>query len=73
MTTTTADLKNLYNKDKKKKILVIFALFLALIITVLISLSLGAASPRIGEAIHVIFYKGLPFLHIEPPSPLAIT
>ncbi|MCL1970644.1 MAG: iron ABC transporter permease [Candidatus Bathyarchaeota archaeon] len=73
MTTTTADLKKLYNKDRKKKILVIFSIFLALITTALISLSLGAASPRIGEAITVIFYKWFPFLHIDPPSSLAIT
>jgi iron complex transport system permease protein len=73
MTMTTADLKKLYNKDRKKKILVIFSIFLALVITVLISLSLGAASPRIGEAVNVIFFKTFPFLHINPPSSLAVT
>jgi iron complex transport system permease protein len=73
MTTTAADLKKLYNKDKKKKILVLFSIFLALVITVLISLSLGAASPRIGEAINVIIFKTFPFLHITSPSSFAIT
>ncbi len=64
--TTTADLKKLYNKGKKRKILVIFSIFMILIIIAIISISLGAASPGIGEAIRVIFAKALPFLNIDP-------
>jgi iron complex transport system permease protein len=71
--TTKADIKKLYSKDKKKKFLVLFSIFLALIVTVLISLSLGAASPGIGEALNVIISKTFPFLHVNPPSPLAET
>jgi ABC-type Fe3+-siderophore transport system, permease component len=71
--TTTADLKKLYGKGRKKKILVIFSIFLALIITALISLSLGAASPGLGDALTVVISKTFPFLNINPPSPLAET
>ncbi|MCL2173009.1 MAG: iron ABC transporter permease [Candidatus Bathyarchaeota archaeon] len=73
MTTSTVDLKKLYSKDKKKKILVIFSIFLALIVTILISLSFGASSPRLSEALTVIFSKTFPFLNIGSASPLSET
>ncbi|MDR2720065.1 MAG: iron ABC transporter permease [Nitrososphaerota archaeon] len=72
-TTTVADLKKLYNKDKKKKILVMLSIFIALILTSLVALSLGAASPRLGEALTVIVSKTFPFLHVSPASALAET
>jgi iron complex transport system permease protein len=68
--TTTAEIKKLYGKGKKKKILVILSIFLALILTAIVSLSLGAASPGLGEAINVIISKTFPFLHINPGSSL---
>jgi iron complex transport system permease protein len=68
-----AELKQRYTKGKKKKILVILSLFLALILTALISISLGAASPSIQEALQVIFSRSLPFLHLNPGTNLAQT
>ena len=70
---TSVNLKKLYGKGQKKKILVIFSLFLALIATVLFALSFGAASPRLSEALTVIFSKTFPFLNIGPVSSLAET
>ena len=67
--TTTAELKKLYSKGKKRKILAIFSVFIALIITAIVSISLGAASPGLLQAVHVILSK-LPFLHIDPGSNL---
>ena len=69
--TTTVELKKIYNKGKKRKILAIFSVFIALIITAIISISLGAASPSLIQAIPVIFSKLFPFLHINPGSKLA--
>jgi iron complex transport system permease protein len=68
--TTTAELKKLYSKGKKRKLLAIFSVFLALIITALFSISLGAASSGLLEAINVISSKLLPFLHINSGSSL---
>jgi iron complex transport system permease protein len=68
-----ADLKQRYKTGKKKKLLVIFSLFLALLVVALISISLGAASPSIDAAIQVIFSKSLPFLHLDPGTKLAQT
>jgi iron complex transport system permease protein len=67
--TTTAELKKLYGKGKKRKLLAIFSVSLAVIITALISISIGAASPGLVEAIQVIMSK-IPFLHINPGSSL---
>ncbi|MCW4046882.1 MAG: iron ABC transporter permease [Candidatus Bathyarchaeota archaeon] len=66
--TTKSELKKLYNKGKKRKFLAIFSVFIALIITVLVSVSLGAASPGLAEAIRVIASRVLPFLHLDPGS-----
>jgi iron complex transport system permease protein len=71
--TTTAELKTLYNKGKKRKLLAIFSVFIALIITIVVSISLGAGSPRLGEALQVIFSHTFPFLNLDPGSPLAQT
>ncbi|MDR0797471.1 MAG: iron ABC transporter permease [Nitrososphaerota archaeon] len=73
MAITTADLKKIYSKDKKKKFLVLFSIFLSLIATIIVSLSMGAASPRIGDALLVIFSKTFPFLSLGPVPPLAET
>lgn len=70
---TILELKQLYNLGKKRKFLVIFMLFLALIAVSLISISLGAASPSIQEAVQVILAKALPFLKLNPGPQLAQT
>jgi len=67
---SSADIKKLYNKGKKRKILAIFSVFIALIITALFSISLGAASPSFFQAAQVIFSKLFPFLQINPGSGL---
>jgi iron complex transport system permease protein len=68
--TTKADVKKLYGKGKKRKILAIFSLFIALVITALLSMSLGAASPGILEALNVISSRIFPFLNLNPGSSL---
>jgi iron complex transport system permease protein len=68
--TTKADLKKLYSKGKKRKILAIFSVFIALVITALISMSLGAASPGILEALTVISSRIFPFLNLNSGSTL---
>jgi iron complex transport system permease protein len=71
--TTTADLKKIYNKGRKRKLLAIFSVFTALIITTVISISLGAGSPRLTEAIQVILSRTFPFLNLDAGTPLAQT
>ncbi len=61
-----AELKRLYNKGKKRKTLVLLSLFIALLVSIVVSISLGAASPGFFEAVHVIFYKIFPFLAQNP-------
>jgi iron complex transport system permease protein len=63
--TTAIELKRLYNKGKKRKILVLLSIFIALLLTVVISISLGAGSPRFSEAMEVIFSKIFPFLNLN--------
>jgi iron complex transport system permease protein len=67
---TTADVKKLYGQSKKRKVLIISALFIALLITALVSISLGAASPSLPAAVQVILSKALPFLNLYPGSAL---
>jgi len=62
---TASELKQLYHKGKKRKILAIFSIFLALLIAVVISVSLGAGSPGFEEATRVILSKIFPFLNIN--------
>ena len=71
--TTTADIKKIYGKGKKRKLLAIFSVFLAVLITTIISISFGAGSPRLTEAFQVIFSHSFPFLNLDPGSPLAQT
>lgn len=69
--TTISEIKKIYNKGTKRKVLVILSIFFALIFIALFSISLGAASPGIGEAITVISSKIFPFFDLDPGSPLA--
>ena len=70
---TATELKQLYHKGKKRKILAILSIFLALIIAVVISISLGAGSPGFAEASQVIMSKLFPFLNIDPGPSLTQT
>ena len=63
---TALELKKLYHKGKKRKILAILSIFVALIIAVVVSVSLGAGSPRFTEAMNVIFSRLFPSLQIDP-------
>ncbi len=65
---TAAELKRLYNEGKKRKTLVLLSLFIALLLSIIVSISLGAASPGFGEAVQVIFSKVLPFFNIDSGS-----
>jgi len=67
---TTTELKQLYQKGKKRKILAMLSIFLALLIAVVVSVSLGAGSPGFAEATQVILSKLFPFLNIDPGSSL---
>jgi iron complex transport system permease protein len=70
---TASELKRLYHKGKKRKILVILSILVALFIAVLVSVSLGAGSPGFEEATRVILSKVFPFLNIDPGSRLTQT
>jgi iron complex transport system permease protein len=70
---TASELKKLYHKGRKRKVLVILSIFLALLIAIVISVSLGAGSPRFEEATRVILSKLFPFLEIDPGSKLTQT
>jgi len=68
-----SELKKLYAKGKSRKVLVILSICVALFITILISISLGAGSPRFKEATQVILFKLFPFLEIDPGSKITQT
>lgn len=61
-----ADVKKLYSKFAARKFLAIFFVFIMLLIAVVVSISLGAGSPRFTEAINVICSRIFPFLNIAP-------
>ena len=70
---TATELKRLYNKGKKRKILVLLSFFTALLVSIVVSVSLGAASPSFNEAMQTIFSKLFPFLNINPGSQITQT
>ena len=70
---TASELKQLYQKGKKQKILALISIFLALLLAVVVSISLGAGSPGFAEASQVILSKLLPFLNINPGPSLTQT
>jgi iron complex transport system permease protein len=57
---TVDELKKLYSKGRSRKVLAILSIFIALLVTMVISVSLGAGSPRFNEAINVILNKLFP-------------
>ncbi|MCX8177255.1 MAG: iron ABC transporter permease [Candidatus Bathyarchaeota archaeon] len=65
-TKTIEELKKIYRRSVKRKVLIILSLFSAIIITMLVSVSIGAGSPRFTEAMQVIFSKLLPSLNLDP-------
>jgi iron complex transport system permease protein len=65
---TASEVKRIYVKGKKRKVLVILSAFIALLIITVISVSLGAGSPRFMEAARVILSKIFPSLEINPGS-----
>jgi len=65
---TASEVKKLYAKGEKRKVLVILYAFIALLIITVISVSLGAGRPRFMEAAQVILSKIFPFLGINPGS-----
>ena len=70
---TASELKKLYLKGKNRKILAILSLFLVLLIIMVISVSLGAGSPRFNEAMQVILSKLFPFLEVDAGSQITQT
>jgi iron complex transport system permease protein len=71
--TSAAELKRLYQKGKKRKVLAILSLFVALVVAFVISISLGAGSPRFNEAMNVIFSKIFPSFGFDAGSRLTQT
>jgi iron complex transport system permease protein len=63
-----AELKRLYNKHKKRKYLFILSFFVALIVIAIISVSLGAGSPRVSTVFQVLSGKLFPFFTLYPGS-----
>ncbi|MDI9644152.1 MAG: iron ABC transporter permease [Candidatus Verstraetearchaeota archaeon] len=59
------ELKRLYGKGKKRKVLALFLLVISIFSAMVVSVSLGAGSPRFGDAVKVIASKLFPFLGIE--------
>jgi iron complex transport system permease protein len=70
MSTTADQLKNLYKKSKKRKILAISSLFLVLLVSMVVSISVGAGAPTFMDAVKVIASRVFPFLNINPGSEL---
>ncbi|MCW4009843.1 MAG: iron ABC transporter permease [Candidatus Bathyarchaeota archaeon] len=65
---SSTEIKTQYTKAKARKFLALFLVFIALIITIILSISLGAGSPRFSEAANVIFSRAFPFLNIAPEN-----
>jgi len=65
---STTEVKRLYTEAKARKVLGILSIFVVLLIAIVISVSLGAGSPRFMEAMQVILSKLFPFLAIDPGS-----
>ena len=70
---TASELKQLYQKGRKRKIFALISIFLALLLAVVVSISLGAGSPGFAEASQVILSKLFPFLNINPGPSLTQT
>lgn len=60
------EIKRLYAKSKTRRVLAIISLFVIILVVIVVSVSLGAASPRFTEAMQAIFSRIFPFLGIDP-------
>lgn len=60
------EIKKLYDKSKTRRVLAIISLFIVILVAIVVSVSLGAASPRFTEAMQAIFSRIFPFLGIDP-------
>jgi iron complex transport system permease protein len=67
--TTATEIKQNYQKSKKRNIFVLLIIVTAIIVAVIISVSLGAAKPQFNEAMSAIFAKLFPFLNIDGGLP----
>jgi hypothetical protein len=65
---STTEVRRLYDKVKASKARVILSVFLALLIAIVISVSVGYGSPGFIEATQVILSRIFPFLEINPGS-----
>ncbi|MGB9841583.1 MAG: FecCD family ABC transporter permease [Candidatus Bathyarchaeales archaeon] len=65
---SVAELKKLYGAGKKRKILALLTISFAIIAAAIVSISLGAGSPRFNEAVQVILAKLFPSLGIDAGS-----
>ncbi len=70
---STVELKKLYQRSNKRKVLAIFFLFVMLFVVFIISISYGAGSPRFTEAINVILSKIFPNFGFEEGTRLTQT
>ncbi len=70
MSATAAELKHLYQKGKKRKILAISSLFIILIVAIVVSISVGVGAPKFSDVVNVLFSRLFPFLNIDPGSDL---
>jgi iron complex transport system permease protein len=68
--TTATQIKQVYNKGKKRKILALTTLFIALLIAMIVSISIGAGAPTFMDAVKVISSRLFPFLNINAGSEL---
>jgi iron complex transport system permease protein len=71
--TTADELKKIYHQGRKRKVLAILSIFIALLIALVISVSFGAGSPRFAEAMNTILGKIFPFIQFDPVSKLTQT
>lgn len=55
------EIKKLYDKSKTRRVLAIISLFIVILVAIVVSVSLGAASPRFTEAMQAIFSRIFPF------------
>ena len=70
---TTSGVERLYTKGRARKVLVILSALIALLTTVVVSVSLGSASPGFMEATQVILSRIFPFAGIDPGSKITQT
>lgn len=62
--------KRVYKESRHRKVLITLSFLFILLITSVVSVSLGAASPGFAEAVQVIISRILPFLGVDPGTRL---